>query len=44
MGRCQQAIACYEKALEIACERSDRQREGAALGNLGIYYGDLSET
>jgi len=44
MGQIQQAIACYEKALEYAREKNDQSGEGSWLGGLGICYSELGET
>jgi tetratricopeptide (TPR) repeat protein len=44
LGRVAEAIRCYEQALAIAREVSDRSNEGIWLGNLANCYTDLGET
>ena len=41
LGRFEEAIACYDRALPIKREVGDRHGEGTTLNNLGIVYRQL---
>jgi tetratricopeptide (TPR) repeat protein len=43
VGDYQEAIKCYEQALDIARENDNKQGEGAWLGGLGLAYSDLGQ-
>lgn len=43
LGQIDQAISFFTRALIIAREIGDRQREGAQLGNLGVVYRGLGQ-
>lgn len=43
LGRNQEAIGCFRKALSIVCELGDKRGAGTVFGNLGIAYSNLGD-